>query len=547
MQKYDMNQIYDGIIVGGGPAGLSAAIYLARAKYRVLVIEREKIGGQITITSEVVNYPGVISTDGTRLTEDMRKQAEYFGADFLRANAEKLKLSGDLKEVATDRGVYRSLGVVLATGASPRKIGFQGEQEFRGRGVAYCATCDGEFFTGMDVFVLGGGFAAAEESVFLTKYAKKVRVLVRGEDFTCAASAAEEVKNHPKIEVYYQTEILEAGGEEKLEYAIFLDKKENRTWRYEPESGQSFGIFVFAGYEPSAGLFRDQVEISEDGYLVTDMNQKTSLDGVYGAGDICVKNLRQVVTAVADGAVAATSLEKYLSLQYQKWKLEKREEKPMPKQKPVERKREESQEEESGFFTGEIKRQLEAVFARFEKDVVLEICTDDRGISSEVQGFAKEMEALTPRIRIVKKKNPDEGIELPAIRICKADGAYLGTAFHGVPGGHEFNSFVIALYNAAGPGQAIAPDVLDRIQKIHKKTMIQVVVSLSCTMCPELVMAVQRIALENENVEADIYDMAHFPQLREKYQIMSVPCMIVNEEKVFFGKKNIGEILELLP
>lgn len=547
MQKYDRNQIYDGIIVGGGPAGLSAAIYLARAKYRVLVIEREKIGGQITITSEVVNYPGVISTDGTRLTEDMRKQAEYFGADFLRANAEKLKLSGDLKEVATDRGVYRSLGVVLATGASPRKIGFQGEQEFRGRGVAYCATCDGEFFTGMDVFVLGGGFAAAEESVFLTKYAKKVRVLVRGEDFTCAASAAEEVKNHPKIEVYYQTEILEAGGEEKLEYAIFLDKKENRTWRYEPESGQSFGIFVFAGYEPSAGLFRDQVEISEDGYLVTDMNQKTSLDGVYGAGDICVKNLRQVVTAVADGAVAATSLEKYLSLQYQKWKLEKREEKPMPKQKPVERKREESQEEESGFFTGEMKGQLRDVFARFEKDVVLEICMDDRDISREVQGFAEEMEALTPRIRIVKKKNPDEGIELPAIRICKADGAYLGTAFHGVPGGHEFNSFVIALYNAAGPGQAIAPEALDRIQKIYKKTTIQVVVALSCTMCPELVMAVQRIALESENVEADIYDMAHFPQLREKYQIMSVPCMIVNEEKVFFGKKNIGEILELLP
>lgn len=547
MQKYDRNQIYDGIIVGGGPAGLSAAIYLARAKYRVLVIEREKIGGQITITSEVVNYPGVISTDGTRLTENMRKQAEYFGAEFLRANVEKLKLSGDLKEVATDRGVYRSLGVVLATGASPRKIGFQGEQEFRGRGVAYCATCDGEFFTGMDVFVLGGGFAAAEESVFLTKYAKKVRVLVRGKDFTCAASAAEEVKNHPDIEVYYQTEILEAGGEGKLEYAIFVDKKENRTWRYEPEAGQSFGIFVFAGYEPSTGLFRDQVEISEDGYLITDMNQKTSLDGVYGAGDVCVKNLRQVVTAVSDGAVAATSLEKYLSLQYQKWKLEKREEKPMPKQKPVERKREESQEEESGFFTGEMKGQLRDVFARFEKDVVLEICMDDRDISREVQGFAEEMEALTPRIRIVKKKNPDEGIELPAIRICKADGAYLGTAFHGVPGGHEFNSFVIALYNAAGPGQAIAPEALDRIQKIYKKTTIQVVVSLSCTMCPELVMAVQRIALESENVEADIYDMAHFPQLREKYQIMSVPCMIVNEEKVFFGKKNIGEILELLP
>lgn len=546
MRELDTTKRYDGIIVGGGPAGLSAAIYLARAQYRVLVVEKEKIGGQITITSEVVNYPGVPNTDGTSLTDNMRKQAEYFGAEFLRANVEELKLSGDWKEVTTDKGAYQSLGVVLATGASPRKIGFQGEKEFQGRGVAYCATCDGEFFTGMDVFVLGGGFAAAEESVFLTKYAKKVRVIVREEDFTCAASVAEEVKRHPDIDVYYQTEILEAGGNGKLEYAVFMDRAKNETWRYEAEEGKSFGIFVFAGYEPSTGLFRDQVEISESGYLVTDMNQKTSLDGVYGAGDVCIKNLRQVVTAVSDGAVAATSLERYLSSQYQKLSLEKQERRMPSGKKPVSSEKE-AEEENGAFLTEEMRNQLEAVFARFEKDVVLEIHADDREISREVQGFAREMEGLTPHIRCAEQNHPLEAVELPAIRICGEDGSYLGTAFHGVPGGHEFNSFVIALYNAAGPGQAMDPGLLDRIRKIRRKTKIQVVVSLSCTMCPELVMAVQRIALESAYVEADIYDMAHFPQLKEKYQIMSVPCMIINQEHVFFGKKSVEEILDLLP
>ena len=152
----DMKKLYDGIIIGGGPAGLSAAIYLARAKYRVLVIEKEKMGGQITITSEVVNYPGVPETDGKRLTENMRQQAEFFGAEFMMAEVKELNPDGDIKKVVTDKGNFETLGIVLATGASPRKIGFEGEIKYQGRGVAYCATCDGEFFTGLDVFVLGG-------------------------------------------------------------------------------------------------------------------------------------------------------------------------------------------------------------------------------------------------------------------------------------------------------------------------------------------------------------------------------------------------------
>lgn len=289
----------------------------------MLVIEKNTIGGQIIITSEVVNYPGVLKTDGVRLTENMRRQAEYFGAEFRLAEVKELSLDGDRKEVVTDKGTFRGLGIILATGASPRRISFQGEMEFRGRGMAYCATCDGEFFTGMDVFVIGGGFAAAEESIFLTKYARRIYLIVRGKSFTCVDSVAEEVLAHPAIEVRFETEIREADGNGRLEYAVFEEK--GRVWRYEPEPGKGFGIFVFAGYEPANTLFRDKLELTENGYLVTDINQKTSVDGVYGAGDICMKNLRQVVTAVSDGAIAATSMEKHISSVYERLGLKKRE------------------------------------------------------------------------------------------------------------------------------------------------------------------------------------------------------------------------------
>ena len=188
-----MDNIYDVIIIGGGPAGLTAAIYLTRARYRVLVLEKETFGGQITITHEVVNYPGVGVCSGKELTDMMYRQAEYFGAEFLIAEATKLSLNEDIKVVHTSKGDYKALGILLATGAHPRTVGFKGEEEFKGRGVAYCATCDGEFFTGKEIFVIGGGFAAAEESIFLTKFASHVTILIRGDDFSCAKSIADEV------------------------------------------------------------------------------------------------------------------------------------------------------------------------------------------------------------------------------------------------------------------------------------------------------------------------------------------------------------------
>ena len=201
----DPKTFYDVVIVGGGPAGLTAGLYLARARYRVVIVEQDHFGGQVTITHQVVNYPGVAQASGAELTETMRRQAQSFGAEFLLAQVTGLDLTGDVKTVRTTRGALSCFGVLWATGAHPRKVGFAGEAAFQGRGVAYCATCDGEFFTGKDVFVVGGGFAAAEEAVFLTKYARHVTILIRGADFSCAPSVAQAARDHERITVLPHT------------------------------------------------------------------------------------------------------------------------------------------------------------------------------------------------------------------------------------------------------------------------------------------------------------------------------------------------------
>ena len=218
-------RFYDVVIVGGGPAGLSAAIYLARACYRVLVIEKEQFGGQITITSEVVNYPGIALTDGKTLTETMRLQAQKFGASFLLAEVTALELKKEIKTITTTQEDYTCFGVLLATGAHPRMVGFKGEKDWRGHGVAYCATCDGEFFTGKELFVIGGGFSAAQESVFLTKYASHVTILIRGEDFSCAKSTADTARNHPKITVLTNTVMDFVDGDSVLQTIQYNNTK----------------------------------------------------------------------------------------------------------------------------------------------------------------------------------------------------------------------------------------------------------------------------------------------------------------------------------
>ncbi|MDR3173429.1 MAG: FAD-dependent oxidoreductase [Treponema sp.] len=549
----EQENLYDVIVVGGGPAGLTAALYLARARYRVLVLEKDRFGGQITITAEVVNYPGVERTSGTALTESMRRQAQGFGAEFLLAEAESLDLGGPVKTVKTSRGPFRAFGVLLATGAHPRTIGFTGEAEFKGRGVAYCATCDGEFFTGLDVIVAGGGFAAAEESVFLTRYARHVTILVRGPDFTCAKAAADAARSHGKITVLTNTELEEVGGDTALRYARWRNSKTGETSEYRPPAGESFGVFVFAGYEPATGLVRDLGVLDGRGYVITDGDQKTAVEGLYAAGDVCVKNLRQVVTAVGDGAMAATALEKYARAMQEAAGL-----RPVP---PVTRLPQAGKETAGGagdFFTPEIRAQLGGLFEKMARPLVLRLALDERPLSEELRRFMEELAGMTDKLRLdlVPAETtgtagasgiagtPGDG--RPWAGLYLEDGTYRGIAFHGVPGGHEFNSFAIALYNAAGSGQPLEADIAAALRAIDHPVSMKVLVSLSCTLCPDLVMAAQRMAAENPRVTAEAYDLNHFPGLRERYNVMSVPCLVINDSVVSFGKKGIRELLDLL-
>lgn len=582
------NDLYDVIVVGGGPAGLTAGLYLARARYRVLILEKDDFGGQITITNEVVNYPGVGRTTGRELTQTMRQQAQDFGAEFLSAEAIGLDVHGDVKTVHTSRGDLKAFGILIATGASPRKLGFEGESEYAGRGVAYCATCDGEFFTGKEVLVVGGGFAAAEESVFLTTYASKVTVLVREQDFTCDATVAAAAKNNPKIDVRYQVELQGVtAGQGGLREATIMNRATGQTETWKPADGGAFGVFVFAGYVPATNLVRGVVELDDYGYVVTHGYLETSVPGVYAAGDLRAKNLRQVVTATADGAIAAVELERYAKRMSEKTGLipqrptscvyEQSTAKTdaasladtTPAPAPVKRSTDATAAANAVRKPGELfsdttKQQLNVVFNRMSRPVTLALELDDTPLSTGLRGFIDAMVALSDgKLKSVvvdgEYEKDDTGravfdVEhvLPAARPCVrmvVDGKPTGLAFHGVPSGHEFNSFVLGLYNAAGPGQPLGDDLIERAKSIASPLNIMILVSLTCTMCPETVLASQRLASLNPAVRAEAYDVSHFPELKDQYGAMSVPCIVINrggEQTVEFGKKSIPQMLDLI-
>ncbi len=534
MIPQQLEHLYDVIVVGAGPAGLTAALYLARARYRVLVVEKDHFGGQITITAEVVNYPGVANTSGAALTETMRQQAEQFGAEFLLAEVEDIIDGQPVKTVKTSRGERYAYGILLATGAHPRRVGFAGEAEFQGHGVAYCATCDGEFFTGKEVFVIGGGYAAAEESVFLTKYASHVTVMMRGDGFSCAPAVAEAAMSHEKITVMPHMQIDEVRGDTALRSLRAHNKETGEVLEYQAKDGDTFGVFVFAGYEPEVVV--DFVEQDAQGYIITDQNQQTNVQGIFAAGDVCVKPLRQIVTAVGDGALAAAALERYAAAMQRETGVQpKIPEAPKPAEPAA-------QPQESALFSADMIAQMQTVFGRMAQPLHLVLRLDERPVSAELQQYMQALCELTDRLTMEVQRVTDA--DAPCVRVCKADGSWTGLAFHGVPGGHEFTSFVLGLYNAAGPGQAIDPDLA--LDALHGSIDMKILVSLSCTMCPELVTAAQRLAAELPHVTAEVYDLNHFPHLRDQYNVMSVPCLVLNDAHTTFGKKNLRQLLDWL-
>lgn len=307
--------MYDLIIIGAGPAGLSAGLYAARAKMNTLIVEKEKTGGQITTTDSIENYPGgIVGESGPSLIKKMADQIDNFGLEIRRADVVDVDFSDKVKKLTLKNGdVLESKSVIIATGAAPRKLGCPGEKEFTGKGVSYCATCDADFFTDLEVFVVGSGNSAVEEATYLTKFARKVTLLVRGDHLKCDKTAEDEAKECDNLSMRFNTSIKEIKGEGILESIVMVDKESGNEEEYHcDEDDGTMGVFVFVGTIPYSDVFKGKIELDDYGYVLADEEMHTNVEGVYVAGDVRQKTLRQVVTAAADGAIAATQAEKYV-------------------------------------------------------------------------------------------------------------------------------------------------------------------------------------------------------------------------------------------
>jgi len=305
---------YDVIILGAGPAGLSAALYAGRACLKTLLIEKAMPGGQITLTNDIENYPGQLleGESGFSLTERMGQQADRFGVERAYDEITAVDFSGVEKVLTGMSGEYRAKTVILATGARPRPIGCENEAAFTGRGISFCATCDGMFFRGMDVYVVGGGDSAVEEAIFLTRFARRVTIIHRRDQLRAVRTIQERAFSNEKIAFMWNTVVEKVDGNDALSEMTVRNvvTGETSVIRASEEDG-TFGLFGFVGYLPNTGLFEGKVEM-RNGYIVTDEDMHTNVPGVFAAGDLRVKSLRQVITAAADGAIAAMQCAKYI-------------------------------------------------------------------------------------------------------------------------------------------------------------------------------------------------------------------------------------------
>jgi len=305
-----MNNEYDVIIIGAGIAGLTAAIYSARAERKVLVLDKGVYGGQAAITDSISNYPGCENITGFELAQKITAQAKSFGVDIFGRMVTAVNLNGKIKTVSTVKEEYQAKTVIIAAGSTPKQAGFKGEAEFFGKGISYCATCDGFFYKGKDVFVVGSGESAAQEAEYLSRIASNVTILARKGKLSCSKSAENKIKANEKIIVKYNTVIDSVSGDKRVDRIVL---KNNINGEKTVIDKDVPGIFVFVGYKPQIELFSGIITLDEDGFIQTDDNMKTNIDGVYAVGDIRKKKLRQLVTAASDGAIAAVSADEYIN------------------------------------------------------------------------------------------------------------------------------------------------------------------------------------------------------------------------------------------
>ena len=304
--------MYDIVIIGAGTAGMSAAIYGVRSGKKVLLLEEKNYGGQIVNTPEVENYPGIIKTSGFEFATNLFNQAKSLGAEIKYEKAVEIKNNGVLKEVITNKETYETKAIIIATGAKNRSLKLDKEKELIGSGVSYCATCDGSFFEDFDIYVVGGGDTAVEEAMYLTKFGRSVTIIHRRDELRAAKSIQDKAFKNPKIKFMWNTIVKELKGDGILNTMVVENvKTREQTTIVADEEDMTFGVFGFIGYIPKTDIFKDILTL-ERGYIVTDENMKTNIDGIFAAGDVRVKSLRQVVTAASDGAIAAVQAEKYI-------------------------------------------------------------------------------------------------------------------------------------------------------------------------------------------------------------------------------------------
>jgi len=301
---------YDAIILGGGPAGLTAGIYLSRAKLKTLILNEGTVGGQMVLTHEIANYPGVENISGFQLSNIMKKQAKSFGCD-IKANItlSELDLSGGIKKVLLSDGTsYSSDAIILTPGGRSRTIGVMGEDKLKGRGISYCATCDGDFFTGKQIIAIGGGNSALEEAVSLTKYASRVTIVHQFDNFQAFEHAVEEARNNPKIDFMMESAITAFYGNDSLESVDIKNLETGVINNFKTD-----GAFIFIGYVPNTEFLMEKIDLNQWGEIIVGSDMSTSIEGVYSAGDSTAKKYRQVTTAVGDGTIAALAASNYLN------------------------------------------------------------------------------------------------------------------------------------------------------------------------------------------------------------------------------------------
>ncbi len=305
-----MSKVYDVLVLGGGPAGYTAAMYAARAGLQVAVLERLAAGGQMALTHQVDNYPGFDEgIDGFDLGMRMQKGAERFGTETIYADVQSVKLKQEIKELHTDQGVFYGRAVIVATGANPRKLGIPMEQELTGKGVHYCAACDGMFYRGKTVVLVGGGNSAVADALVLSRVAAKVILVHRRDMLRASKIYHEPLQQAENLEFKWNSEVESLVHGERVEGVVIRNKVSG-----EKEEITCDAVFVSIGRTPATALFADQLQLDDSGYIVAGESTRTNLAGVYAVGDVRTKAVRQIVTATADGAVAAHEIEKYLSL-----------------------------------------------------------------------------------------------------------------------------------------------------------------------------------------------------------------------------------------